>query len=140
VGQPPASPFYLPPVQPAAGDATPTNSFLSFLAQSGPPPAPPPVAPPASNQPGKPLGISGSRLAFRCGPYDSFQAGHEAVVELSLYLDGRDVDLPVCIKVVRVESMPDGTRVCWCMVLEDEQKIKILNQLVGTPGDPSFLD
>lgn len=54
-------------------------------------------------------------------------------VQLTLNVGGQSTPVPVNVTLARVEPAPDGTCVCWCNVLEDEQKIAILNQILGAP-------
>jgi hypothetical protein len=129
----PGSPFFLPPVPPIAPSPTaePANSFLSAL----PPPAA--TSPPArllSPRPAEPLHMSGAQIAFRCPYYDLYQPGQEAQVLLSLPMEGRQVELPVLVRIARVENMPNGFSVCWGTVLEHETKILALNQVLPVPG------
>ena len=122
---PPGGSFNFPPPQPAAGFASPAQppqqGFSFPQPQSH---GPEPVAP---------LGIQGANLAFRSRYDASFQVGMRKQVQLTLNVGGQSTPVPVNVTLARVEPAPDGTCVCWCNVLEDEQKIAILNQILGAP-------
>lgn len=128
---PPAQPqsggFGFPPAQPAAGGyamppSQPTQPAGGGFAFPQQPAGPEPVAA---------LGIQGSNLAFRCRYDASYQPGARKQVQLTLNVGGRASQVSINVGISRVEPAPDGSAVCWCTVLEDEQKIAVLNQVLG---------
>jgi hypothetical protein len=143
--------FQIPPSQP------PTQQVgFGFPAPSQPgggfqiPPSPPPPQqagfgfptqpgsqggfslPPSQPEQVQPLGISGANLAYRGRSDEGCRPGTRKQVQLSFNVEGRLTAVVINVGLSRVEPSPDGTCVCWCTVLEDEQKIQVLNQLLGS--------
>lgn len=119
--QPPqSSGFQLPPPLPPMGVAQPSG--FSF----------PSAQPPAQPEPVAPLGISGANLAYRTRLDSSNQPGARKQVLMTFNLGGQSTSVPINVSLSRVEPAPDGTCVCWATVLEDAQKIQILNQVLGS--------
>lgn len=115
--------FGFPPAQPAGGYGAPPAQPPGGGFSIPPQPAAPEVV--------AALGIQGSNLAFRCRYDPSYQPGARKQVQLTLNVGGRASQVPVNIGVLKVEPAADGTCVCVCTVLEDEQKIAVLNQILG---------
>jgi hypothetical protein len=57
--------------------------------------------------------------------------GSQKHVQLSLNVGGQTTNVAIGVSITRVEPSPDGSCVCWGTVLEDPQKIQVLNQLLG---------
>jgi hypothetical protein len=133
---PPASPAGLNfsgPPQPSGGFQLPPP-----LPPSSPvPPSQPvgfqfPGASPAQPEPVTPLGISGANLAYRSRQDSSNQPGARKQVQMTFNVGGQATSVPINVSLSRVEPAPDGTCVCWATVLEDPEKIQVLNQLLGS--------
>lgn len=80
----------------------------------------------------EPLGISGPNLAYRTRQDPSNQPGARKQVQLALSVGGGVTTVAINVSIGRVETSPDGTCVCVCTVLEDAQKIQVLNQVLGS--------
>lgn len=89
--------------------------------------------PPAAQQPEQvePLGINGANLAYRCRSDASNAPGARKQVQLSFNLGGQVTRVVIGVSLTRVEASPDGRTVCWATVLEDAQKVQVLNQLLA---------
>lgn len=91
-----------------------------------------PGASPAQPEPVTPLGISGANLAYRSRQDSSNQPGARKQVQMTFSVGGQATSVPINVSLSRVEPAPDGTCVCWATVLEDPEKIQVLNQLLGS--------
>ena len=146
----PSGGFHIPPLPPPqqVGFGFPAPSQSGGF-QIPPSPAPPqptgfgfPTAqpgsqggfnlPPSQPEQVQPLGISGANLAYRGRSDESCRPGTRKQIQLSFNVGGRLTAVVINVSLSRVEPSPDGTCVCWCTVLEDEQKIQVLNQVLGS--------
>jgi hypothetical protein len=143
----PSGGFQIPPAQPPqqSGFSFPGSPQQpGFPAPSsqpggfGTPPSQPsggfgfPASAPVQPQPVEPLGIRGSSLAYRCRQDPTCAPGARKQVQLSFDVGGRVTSVAINVSLTRVEPAVDGSCVCWCTVLEDEQKIQVLNQVLGS--------
>ena len=66
---------------------------------------------------------------FRCRT--AYQNGQRPKVELSFQLQGQMKSVPVTVSISGTQQEADGSYTCIGVVLEDQQRIQILNQLLG---------
>ena len=129
--------FSPPPAQPQAGgfsfNPPPSQQQQTAGFSFSPPPASASGGFPAVPRPPEkviPLGISGSTLSFRCQSSTSNAPGTLKTLELSFNLGGEVTSVTIKVSLNRVEPGTDGTTVCSATVLEDAEKLRVLNQLL----------
>jgi hypothetical protein len=75
--------------------------------------------------------ISGKNFMFRCRLGERYQVGAKVKVELAVQIQGRQEVVAVTISITGAQREADGSYTCVGFILEDEQRIQILNQLLG---------
>ncbi len=106
----------------------PVNAFFEALGPSQPPRPPSQPDPPERVMP---LGIQGAQIMFSCLSSPTLVPGVSKQIELSFDLEGQVTLVKVNTSLTRIEPAPNNVSVCWATVLEDEQKIQVLNRLLA---------
>lgn len=132
----PATPSFGQPEPPQFGQA-PSFQFGAGSPSSGfQPPPPPPGStfqpPAATPERVIPVKMSGPNIMFRCREGHRYQNGSQTQVELAFQFQGQTNSVVVKIQISGIQAEQDGTFSCVGVVLEDAQKIQVLNQVIGT--------
>ena len=115
-----APPGFQPPPPPSAGFTPPP-----------PPPVQPPVAPLGPPERVTPVRMSGSNIMFRCRQGERYPVGSQVKVEMAFQIQGQQKTVEISIKVSGIQQEQDGTHTCIGVVMEDAQRIQVLNQLIS---------
>jgi hypothetical protein len=75
--------------------------------------------------------ISGANIMFRCRMGERYPNGAHTKVELAFQIQGQMKTVAVTVNITGIQREADGTYTCVGIILEDQQRIQILNQLLG---------
>ena len=75
--------------------------------------------------------ISGPNIMFRCRQGALYQTGARVKIELVVQVQGQTQSVVVSVSITGSQRESDGTYTCVGLIQEDQQRIQILNQLLG---------
>lgn len=117
-----------PPEPPSFSFSPPGGGFTPPSAPSSGFPTPKPAVGPERVQP---LSIEGAGLRYRARQDISAHPGAQKEILLTFEVGGSQTSVAIQVQLTKVEPSADGSCIYSCTVLEDEQRIRVLNQLIG---------